>query len=713
MKKFILIAMFISSSMAWANETKLTSNTLLQIHNRNTPTAAPLFAAPARNSNYMEAYIRFNDPACVDELRALGVKVRTVGATVMTASIPYDKIEAVSNLPSVDVIEAAQEAHAQMDVAKADTRAVEMHQATAETEMPFTGKGVLVGVIDGGVQFTHPAFRNPETGEMRIKTVWCQDDTKGTAPKSFGYGSEYNTPEAIAAKGTDLRYYSHGCHVMGIAAGSLLGAPYNGVAYDADLAFSNFGNNIDTGISDAISYIFQFADSIKQPAVINMSLGTEMGPHDGTSLRDQLTDELAGPGRLVVGAGGNNGLINMHISQTFKGEDDSLMAGLAFLEGMSGIGEFQIWGEVGKAFSVRVCTVDKATMEPVYKSRAFKGATSYTGTTTLQKPYDQSSGYFSISTGISPLNNRPTAHIQMNISDYQPDKVLALLITGDDGSTIHAWANQTSCCFKKHLEVMGEPDNKYGTCEIGGVGKNIITVASYNTKNNVATLSGTPLVTEWAVNDISPFSNVGPTIDGRMKPDIAAPGSYIVSSFSETVDAYAQVHSIDYMGQKYYYGAYQGTSMASPHVCGVVATWLQAYPNLTPDNVREVLSRTARRDQYTGSEPNNIWGYGKIDAYAGLVDVLKNYTKPSGIEPVIENDWNLTLRNKEVHVLYFRAVPSAAINIYAISGSLVKSINGIGDCGEETVVPLNDLQSGAYLVKVSDGSKIQTIKIII
>ncbi|MFR0835150.1 MAG: hypothetical protein ACLSG8_02135 [Barnesiella sp.] len=102
-------------------------------------------------------------------------------------------------------------------------------------------------------------------------------------------------------------------------------------------------------MTDAIKYIYDYADEQEIPAVINMSLGTEMGPHDGTSLRDIMADEMAGEGRILVGAAGNNGLVDMHISKTFTLEDDTLFAGVAFLEGFSGVGEIQVWEMKGKA----------------------------------------------------------------------------------------------------------------------------------------------------------------------------------------------------------------------------------------------------------------------------------------------------------------------------------------------------------------------------
>ena len=166
------------------------------------------------------AYVKYNDPSCVDSLAMMGVAVQTVTPRILTALIPVESIEAVAALESVECVQGAQQAKMLMDLARNDTRVSEVHSATAPLESPFSGKGTIVGVIDGGVDFNHPAFFAQDGTTLRIKRVWCQADETGEPPAPYSYGSCYDTQEGITAKGTDMAYYSHGCHVMGIAAGS-------------------------------------------------------------------------------------------------------------------------------------------------------------------------------------------------------------------------------------------------------------------------------------------------------------------------------------------------------------------------------------------------------------------------------------------------------------------------------------------------------------
>ncbi|MDE5979705.1 MAG: S8 family serine peptidase, partial [Muribaculaceae bacterium] len=305
----------------------------------------------------------------------------------------------------------------------------------------------------------------------------------------------------------------------------------------------------------------------------------------------------------------------------------------------------------------------------------------------------------------------PMAHIQLAITDYRPTKVIAIIVTADPGTTVHAWANENYCCFLQHLPVMDIPDNRYGTCEIGGVGKSIITVASYSTRNSLTKLDGSHYESGLPMNDIAPYSNVGPTVDGRMKPDIAAPGSLIVSAFNGTNSQTEQVAAREWNGKTYYYGVYQGTSMASPHVAGIVATWLQACPTLTPDNLREIFAATARHDEFTGDTPGNTWGYGKIDAYAGLVYVLKNFTSQSGIDPVADGDWSAQMVDGQLRVLYYRPTASTRVTVHTPEGKTVLVADaGPTGCGDEFIPDTGDLTPGLYIMEISAPGRRESIK---
>jgi subtilisin family serine protease len=112
-------------------------------------------------------------------------------------------------------------------------------------------------------------------------------------------------------------------------------------------------------------------------------------------------------------------------------------------------------------------------------------------------------------------------------------------------------------------------------------------------------------------------------MNGLTKPDVVAPGTNVVSAYSHIYHPEKHVvASSELDGTLYHWGADSGTSMSAPVVAGVIALWLQANPGLTPDDIRGVLSRTCRQPEQGMGYPNSIYGYGEIDAYRGLLDVL-------------------------------------------------------------------------------------------
>lgn len=659
----------------------------------------------------IELFIRYSDASVLDSIRMCGATIGAASGSVATASVPLNSLEQVAQLGGVVYMDASQPVYYVMDSARMATFVNDIHTGSAPLTKPYTGSGVIVGVIDGGVDFTHPAFRDAD-GNLRIKRVWIQDLNTGTPPEGFSNGTELTTPEAILAAESDLKYFSHGTHVMGIAAGSnhLPGNPYYGVACDADLVFANFSDT-GTTIMNGLSWIFRYAQQQHKPCVINMSLGNPLGPHDGTSAMDVMIDELTGPGRIVCGAAGNDGMVDIHISKTLTDSDTRMLAGLAYKAETQGIGPVDIWGEAGKPMKVRVVTVDKTTDQIVYQSRNFDATKDYSGTIALQQPFDKSSGSFNIATGISQLNNRPNARIDLRMSDFD-GKSIAILVTGDAGTTIHAWTNSTYSIFRQQTPSMDIPDCWYTSAEIGGTAKNIITVGSFTTKRYITPYQGDVIESEYVVGDRSPFSNCGPTVDGRMKPDVLAPGSQIVSALSSFGNFEGTVKYFNYADKVYAYGTMTGTSMASPHAAGIVATWLAADSTLTPDGVRSVIARTATHDAFTGDTPGNVYGHGKINAKAGLELVIKE-VGGVGMLSTDASDTGLQgwVDGQELHVMFMDNNPTARLQIISTDGRILmdRTLVNTG-VGTETVCDLGALPQGILLVRLIGRRGAKTFK---
>ncbi len=581
----------------------------------------------AGKQNFAEAFIELERNTDPEILSGHGVitNMYLPGINILTARIPVDSIESIALLPYVKNVELSIPVRPKMLNAR-PLGNIDFVQSGTELDMPYKGKDVVIGIIDGGFDLNHINFYNHDRTEYRIKRFWNQNDTTGLPPSGNMTGSLYQNPEEIKARRYDFTTQTHGTHVAGIASGAdtINGNPYYGIAPEADLVFvsydlnDNAANNVS--ISNAVKYIYDYAASENKPVVVNMSLGVHYGPHDGTSTFDMICDELQGEGKLLVGAAGNEGSSRSHISHTFTQTNDSLKTFLNYFNRNSLYGWVDIWGEKDKTYSAQLVMYNKTTGEETEITQPLMASTISSGTYRLSSATHGANGSIGVYTGRNSRNGKPNITIIINLNSITTGYSPGLKLRANDG-TVHAWTDASYYYFSgENITGWRNGDNDSSVGEIGGTGKRIISVGAYVSNQS----SGQK------INDIATFSSIGPTPDGRIKPDISAPGSLLVSSFSDAVinnlsyrSSVVGYNNID--NNRYYYGLMQGTSMAAPYVTGVLATWLQAKNSLTPEEVRYIFQDTAINDEYTGNvsvSGSNTWGYGKIDAWNGIKKCL-------------------------------------------------------------------------------------------
>ena len=166
----------------------------------------------------------------------------------------------------------------------------------------------------------------------------------------------------------DISSTFHGSHVAGIAAGSDRTTPYYGVAPESELVFVSFGSS-NVNITDGIQYCFDYAESVGKPCVVNISLGSHLGPHDGTSASDQAFAAMAGPGRIIVGAAGNEGSTALHVGKDLEEGDTSLKTMIGFSENSASKQAYvDIWGSKGAPLKVKAVVVDALKGKVMYES---------------------------------------------------------------------------------------------------------------------------------------------------------------------------------------------------------------------------------------------------------------------------------------------------------------------------------------------------------
>jgi subtilisin family serine protease len=695
------------------------------------------------NNLYVGAFLKIDKETFQKKnVESLGVKLNTESGNFFTALIPINNLESLFEVEGIVSVEIAEKVHSTMDSARALTNVNQVHAGTGLPQA-YTGNGVIVGVIDGGFDYTHPTFRNLNNQETRISRVWEQNATTiSPAP----YGAEYVGSPAILNRMRDKINDSHGTHVAGIAAGNggASNSIYKGVAYDSEIVLVST-NMTDLGILNGINYIFQQATSQNKPAVINMSIGKHIGPHDGTSYFDSMCNNLVGPGKLLVGSAGNEGSDEIHLSKTFSSTNNISYSFIDnFLQNnlnTNGVSLIDVWGEVGKNFEISVNVVkivnnqiQLISFTPYYSTAVNNPIT----VTTLQdsdttSPVDVTQ--IKVATETNSNNQKPHAEILINNSAQDDNNHYILFEIKSSNGTVNSWITPlnsdetnsnrpvkfTNFSIANTLYVNGDTNMTIG--EVGGTGNSIISVGAYTSKNTWTSFSGqnqslnlpnqsTPNV----LNQIADFSSKGPTADGRIKPDITAPGNILASSVSRFDSNYLFTSPRTISGltdgtNNWFFGMMEGTSMAAPMVTGIIALWLQANPNLTVAQIKTILQNTADTDSFTGTGsaiPNNTWGRGKIDAYGGI-QYINQFLNVDTFDTT--NNFIVYPNPTSSKIFITSKEYVSSYEIYNTLGQKVKegSFNAVL---EQEELDLTALQSGLYILNFNGEKTSKSVRIV-
>ena len=595
---------------------------------------------------YLSAFIKVSKTIDQALLNKLGVIVGTKAGDIWTVQIPKERVVAFTRLPGIEYIELDRPVRQQMDSARYYTHVDSVTKGIG-LSMPFTGKGVVVGISDNGFDYTHPAFFDTANSTSRIKRVWIQSLT-GTPPAGYSYGAEFiDTTSILNQKYDDPKQGSHGNMVASIAAGSGMGSKsnslYRGVAYEADLVMVTGPTTyLDwrainmTTLIDGFNYIFQYSQSVGKPAVINVSLGSLLGPRDGTSLFSQACDNLTGSGKILVMAAMNLGGTQVHVKKTFTPSDTVLSTLIPNLTVDNGLHKnyIDMWGDSLKLFCLKFSMYNNGSV--VDSSEVYCLDNSVKDFFLIGS--DNDTCFITLTTKQQEYNKRPHAAFEI-YSKTKDTLMLSAIATDGD---VHMWQEYFDTSWNTYSgEFLGDGtrltagDDNYTIGEMNCT-KSAITVGAsvskiaWKTVNNLTYYN--PAYT--AHGTLAPYSSHGPAMHNRMKPEITAPGGMIVSATS-SYDAdflpdgtkYSTFAVSKYISPRnsrtYYYGIGQGTSFAAPVVSGIVALMLQANPSLTPESIKEILNKTAIRDTFTTQYPNPVlWGAGKINAYAAVKEAL-------------------------------------------------------------------------------------------
>ena len=582
------------------------------------------------NNLSVGAFVQLADGRSADDLKTFGVTVkRQLGHSSLAVQIPLSRFVELAQSAVCRTLDIGKLSRPALDVARAETGVAALYSGTGVSSR-YDGTGVVVGIVDIGFEYAHAAFYDSTGTTLRVKRVWNQKAESGTPPAGYSYGAEYTTPAAIVAAQTDDASETHGTHVAGIAAGcggsNATAKTYRGVAPAADIVLVATTMS-DAGIIDGVQYITDYAASVGKPCVINLSLGSHIGPHDGSSVFDRYSDTLlaGSQGVVLVGAAGNEGDENLHLQKTFDGANDTLLYSMIDFDGERyGTTSIDIWGEPGKQYMAALAIVDTSTGDIVAASNYYLSHVNSSDNTNIASG---AVSFYVWQGGSDPYNNRQNIYFRINassLSQYSGVYRVMLVVKSYEAQTLHAWNNSgefETCNFT----ALTAGNTDYTVGETGGSGNSMLSVGSYATRNDWNSTNGYHYSVSQTVGDLSYFSSHGPTLDGRVKPDILAPGQYIAAPVNRFNTSYCTgsyaVANTTIGGVTEYYAVMQGTSMATPFMTGVVALWLQDNPTLTFSQIAAIAHNTARQDSHTGVIPasgSNLYGWGKVSA-AGAI----------------------------------------------------------------------------------------------
>ena len=663
------------------------------------------------------------------ELQSMGVQVNGEYGDVLTVTAPIEKLEAIAKLGKVRQVAVAHRVNLKTDKQRSTANVNQVHSGTG-LSMPYKGRDVVVGVIDAGIDFNHMAFKD-EDGNTRVKRVYMPGGT-GNSPVVNGKtlpGAEYTTPEEIAKLTCDLTGESHGTHTSAIAAGTIVGS-YGGMAPEADIVLCGLANDLtDANIVNSINYIFSYAESVGKPAVVNLSLGDHVGPHDGTTDFCKSLDALTDAGKLLVLSAGNEGDYKLHFGTTFTNAGTSVAQNTVLLidsdyYGGSYESAIDIYGSDASAFTFQYVVIDANGNQ---KAVSKKQTASANGTTFNMSTHSTFKNYYDGSGtawfGVDANSGKYNIYIEVSAettSSNDEDWYLGILFWGAKGQTINGWdiegyTDFTNFGYSKFVD--GDSEMSISSM---ATGKNTISVGAFVSRNTYPAVGGNSYTYNSLTNGtIATFSSYGPDANGVQRPEIVGGGATVVSAVSryDTSTTGADNYNFlaaeveDAAGKKHYWGDMMGTSMSSPQVAGILALWLQVNPNLSVSDVREVFESTSIQDSYVTAGPAKKWGYGKIDALAGIKQVIA-----SGVDNVKADDDNVAIYPNPCDGNFEVFAPgeqSVEVGIYSVSGMLVQQLSLPIVGGSAQVSLAGKLSPGVYLVSV-EGSKLKkTTRLIV
>lgn len=741
---------------------------LMQQRNQNLPVYNSRMRdfAPRQAATHTMAMVEFKDGEALDSLAAQGGKVLKTRGNIAIVTLPLAQVEQVAALKGIKRVQLPRRVYQKMNLVREAVGVDRIHQGF-DLPQSYTGKGVVTGIVDGGIDPNHLNFLN---GDGSTRFGYISRIYQSNASKT-GYVYENYYPRVVlpSVQGdnlfaiedftTDSRTSFHGTHTTGIMAGGYKGSllmaqtaadgmtttnvtvdnPYYGCATESELVASCgdlYDQFIAFGVDDIISYAEKSGPAPK-PCVVNLSLGSNLGAHDSTSLMNRFLGEC-GKDAIVCVAAGNEADYPVALTKTFSAEDTTVQTFLrpmqegAFATASNTYynlrnGSLYVYSSDSTMFALQAVVYNAKRHRIVarfpldYNSDGQLVSWSTGGDYAIDGAQSNAmfskmfQGYIALASAKDTETGRYYALADFLTTDDQQNNAdgdyrIGIVVTGHDGQRVDVYGDAQFDYFDDYDEAGWSEGSRNGTINDLACAPNVISVGCYNVRDHWPSIDGYVYGynnNEFPVGQVSRFSSFGTLLNGRNLPDVCAPGSSVVSSTNTYCVENANMGYPDAAlqakttvnGKTYYWQQTLGTSMSTPVVAGSIALWLQADPSLTYNDVIGIIRKTAVVDDDVRQGDSVQWGAGKFDAYAGLKEVLQHVsagvrgvTASHTAKPIVTPCGWRTFR------VLLAGAKRLDLRVYSISGQCLLSSDSNG---EEATVDATGWRDGVYLLQVN------------
>lgn len=688
-----------------------------------------------------------------EQLEEEGIIVNARRENFVFASVAIDDVERVASQKTIRQMQLSRDVHQKIDSARVAIGVDKIHAGTGLTQT-YTGAGVVTGIVDGGIDPNNINFLR-EDGTPRVEYL---THIYANPSSQSGYSmNEYNSENISKFKTDDATAY-HGTHTLGIMAGgykgnitmatqgSMMSAdiveapnPYYGMAYNSEIVAS-CGTLQDYFIALGIESTLEYAYYMQKPAVVNLSLGGNTGPHDGTGILSRYM-AMAGKEAIICVAAGNEGDLPIALNKTLTEDDKTVQT---FVLPMNPsmttedgtfvnlrYGQVYIYSNDTTPFDIKAVVYNKTRQVLTFQDAAIsseqRGNIVYYATEGYEQGASDKSngnfakafnGYLGVGADLDSTSHRYYTMLDYFVHDNvktnpKGDYILGFIVTGKKaGQRIDCFGDGMFIVLNGYGQKGWQDGSQNGSISDMACGDGILVVGSYNNRIFYSSLDGKSYhydTNVFAKGDVSSFSSWGTTIHGKNLPHVVAPGVTVISSISEPYTSGTNFASflnyqqakVEKNGKTYYWEEAIGTSMATPVVVGAIALWLEANPYLTIDDVKDIVAKTAIKDDYMkNSKADPVkWGAGKFDAYEGLKEAIRR----TDINDVKDNSRLLVQTNDNRHFnIFVGGAKSLDATLYDLAGQAVRQYTVAGD---ELDIDATGLAAGVYVLQANQHSQ--------